>query len=149
MRRNQAGVLRDAKVRRVVDEVGVGAEESRGRAHGTPLVVVVVGVVGLSACRCAPILIRIHVIVPVDAIAQAQPAVPEGPVEETGGYGLDEYNGVPPDEVERGVLCYEDLAALDDLVMERVDVGGGFARNERHVRLQFVDDGRVEFSVEE
>lgn len=33
--------------------------------------------------------------------------------------------------------------------MERVDVVGGVARHEGEVGLQFVNDGRVEFPVEE
>jgi hypothetical protein len=41
------------------------------------------------------------------------------------------------------------LAPFDDLVMQRVDVVGGFARYEGEVGLQLVDDGRVEFIVEE
>jgi hypothetical protein len=40
------------------------------------------------------------IIVPKDPFGMTHPAVPEVPIEEAGGDGLDEYNVVPPDEVQ-------------------------------------------------
>lgn len=86
-------VLCDVEVGGAVDEVGIGAKESRGRTHGAYMVVMVVVRLVLVVVLVGWILI---IVVAVGTFSMTHPAVPEGPVEEAGGYGLDEYDIVPP-----------------------------------------------------
>lgn len=46
------------------------------------------------------LILIVFIIAHVNAFGMTHPAVPEGPIEEAGGDGLDEYNVVPPDEVQ-------------------------------------------------
>lgn len=79
-----------------MDEVGIGAKESRGRTHGAYMVVMVVMVVVRLVLVVVLVGWILIIVVAVGTFSMTHLAVPEGPVEEAGGYGLDEYDIVPP-----------------------------------------------------